>query len=94
MAKESIIQMISMMKASGYFVYDEHYVHIVDIEKYGALLKDSITGNFVEDILEDLTEDTIVTFLFKALSRFIMPDSLDYIVFTTTAITINPYQKL
>ena len=39
------------MESSGYFVYDEQYVHIEGIEKYRALLKDTVTGNFVEDIV-------------------------------------------
>ena len=53
------------------------------MEKYRALLKDSITGSFVEDILDDLGEETIVNFLISALSRFIIPDNIDYIVITT-----------
>ena len=74
---------VTMMEASGYFVYDEQYVHNAGIERYRALLRDSITGNFVEDILDDLREDTIAAFLIDALSRFIIPDNLDYIVITT-----------
>ena len=31
-----------------------------------------VTGNFVEDILDDLGEETIVNFLISALSRFIL----------------------
>ena len=74
---------VTKMEASGYFVYDEQYVHINGIEKYRALLKDSITGSFVEDILDDLGEETIVNFIINALSRFIMRDNIDYIVLTT-----------
>ena len=74
---------VTEMQASGYFVYDEQYVHINGTEKYRALLKDSITGSFVEDILDDLGEETIVNFMINALSRFIMPDNIDYIVITT-----------
>ena len=74
---------VSKMEASGYFVYDEQYVHINGIEKYRTLLKDSITGSFVEDILDDLGEETIVNFMINALSRFIIPDNIDYIVITT-----------
>ena len=48
-----------------------------------ALLKDSITVSFVEDILDDLEEETIVNFMINALSRFIIPDNIDYIVITT-----------
>ena len=71
------------MQASGYFVYNEQYVHINGIEKYRALLKDSIIYNSTEDILEDLREDTIVNFIINALSRLIIPDNIDYIVITT-----------
>ncbi len=71
------------MQASGYFVYDEQYVHINGIEKYRALLKDTVTGMFVEDILDDLSEETISSFLISALSRFIIPYDLDYIVIIT-----------
>ena len=53
------------------------------MEKYRALLKDSITGSFVEDILDDLGEETIVNFMINALSRFIIPDHIDYIVIAT-----------
>ena len=58
------------------------------MEKYRALLKDSITGSFVEDILDDLGEETVVNFLISALSckrrsRFIIPDNINYIVITT-----------
>ena len=74
---------VTEMQASGYFVYDEQYVHINGIEKYRALLKDTVTGMFVEDILDDLSEETISSFLISALSRFIIPDSLDYIIITT-----------
>ena len=55
-----------------FFHIREQYVHINGIEKYRPLLKDSITGSFVEDILEDLEEETIVNFMINALSRFII----------------------
>ena len=74
---------VTVMQASGQFVYDEQYVHINGMDRYRALLKDSITGSFVEDILDDLGEETVVNFMINALSRFIIPDSLDYIVITT-----------
>ena len=74
---------VTEMQASGYFVYDEQYVHINGIEKYRALLKDTVTGMFVEDILDDLSEETISSFMISALSRFIIPYDLDYIVITT-----------
>ena len=38
----------SRRESSGYFVYDEQYVHIDRKEKNRAVLKDSKTGNFVE----------------------------------------------
>ena len=63
---------VTVMQASGYFVYDEQYVHINGIEKYRALLRDSVTGSFFEDILDDLGESTIVNFMINALSRFII----------------------
>ena len=69
-----------MMESSGYFVYDEQYAHIDGIEKYRALLKDAETGNFVEEILDDLTEGTLVGFFIKALSRFAIPKE----IFVTT----------
>ena len=58
-------------------------MHIAGIEKYRALLKDTIKGNFFEDILDDLKEDTIVNFLVNALSLFSMPESMDHVVITT-----------
>ena len=71
---------MGMMESSGYFVYDEQYTHIDGVEKYRALLKDSQTGDFVEEILDDLTEGTLVNFFVEALSRFSIPDH----VFITT----------
>ena len=56
------------MESSCYFIYDEQYVHIEGIEKYRALLKDTVTGMFVEDILDDLSEETISGFLITAQS--------------------------
>jgi hypothetical protein len=55
------------MESSGYFVYDEQYTHIDGVEKYRALLKDSINGNFVEEILDYLKEDTLTGFFIRAL---------------------------
>jgi len=65
-----------MMESSGYFVYDEQYVHINGLEKYRALLKDARTGSFVEEILEDLSEETLIGFFMMALSRFSMPKEI------------------
>ncbi|AKA47732.1 hypothetical protein IX51_00005 [uncultured archaeon] len=65
-----------VMVSSGYFVYDEQYAHIDGIEKYRALLKDSKNGNFVEEILDDLKEDTLAGFLIRSLSRFAIPDHI------------------
>ncbi len=62
-----------MMESSGYFVYDEQYAHIDGIEKYRALLKDSQTGDFVERVMDDLTEGMPVNFFVEALSRFSIP---------------------
>ena len=73
-------QQSGMMESSGYFVYDEQYTHIDGVEKYRALLKDSKTGDFVEEILDDLKEETLRGFFMRALSRFSIPDH----VFITT----------
>ncbi len=64
------------MESSGYFVYDEQYVHINGIERYRALLKDSKTGNFVEEILDDLKEETLAGFFLRAISRFTVPETI------------------
>ncbi len=63
-----------VMDSSGYFVYDEQYAHIDGVEKYRALLKDSKTGDFVEEILDDLGEETLKGFFLRALSRFSIHD--------------------
>lgn len=55
------------MESSGYFVYDEQYVHIEGIEKYRALLKDTKNGNFVEEVLDDLREETLAGFFIRSL---------------------------
>ena len=65
-----------IMDSSGYFVYDEQYAHIYGIEKYMALLKDSLTGDFVKEILDNLTEETLVSFFIRALSRFSVPKEI------------------
>ena len=65
-----------MMDSSGYFVYDEQYAHIDGMEKYRALLKDPKNGNFVEEILDDLKEDTLAGFFMRALSRFSTPGEI------------------
>jgi transposase-like protein len=65
-----------IMESSGYFVYDEQYTHIDGVEKYRALLKDSKNGNFVEEILDDLKEDTLTGFFISALSRFSIPEEI------------------
>ena len=68
------------MESSGYFVYDEQYAHIDGVENYRALLKDAKTGGFVEEIPDDLSEDTLINFFTSALSRFTIPQN----VFITT----------
>ena len=60
----------TVMDSSGYFVYDEQYVHIDGIERYRALLKDSKTGGFVESILDDLPEKTLIDFFVRSLKGF------------------------
>ena len=62
--------------SSGYFVYDEQYSHIQGVERFRALLKDSKTGIFVEEIIDDLSEDNIERFLLNALSHFIVPNTV------------------
>jgi len=64
------------MASSGYFVYDEQYVHINGCERYRALLKDAKNGNFVEEILDDLKEDTLIGFFIRSLSKFTIPDAI------------------
>ncbi|MHB1440310.1 MAG: hypothetical protein ACYCWK_06235 [Cuniculiplasma sp.] len=63
-------------ESKGYFVYDEQYVHVDGVDKYRALLKDSKTDNFVEEILDDLKEDTLVNFFTEALSMFNTPEEI------------------
>ncbi len=53
---------VTMMEASGYFVYDEQYVHINGMEKYRALLKDSITGKFISGSCIKLLDNTEIKF--------------------------------
>ena len=65
-----------IMESSGYFVYDEQYTHIDGVEKYRALLKDSINGNFVEEMLDDLKEGTLAGFFIRALPRFSIPEEI------------------
>jgi hypothetical protein len=70
----------NVMESSGYFVYDEQYVHIDGEEKYRALLKDSKTGNFVESILDDLSEETLIDFFVRSIPRF----NVDKEIYVTT----------
>jgi transposase-like protein len=70
----------SIMESSGYFVYDEQYVHINGEDKYRALLKDSKTGEFVESILNDLSEETLIDFFVQSLQRF----RIDREIYVTT----------
>jgi hypothetical protein len=65
-----------IMDSSGYFVYDEQYVHIEGKEKHRALLKDAKNGNFCENILDDLKESTLVDFFVRSLSRFNIPNHI------------------
>lgn len=55
---------------SNYFVYDEQYVEINGVRKYRALMKDVYTEDFYEEILGDLTEQSIISFMINALDRF------------------------
>ena len=58
------------LDTSLHFTYDEQYVNINGVRKYRALLKDSHTHRFVEDVMENLLDDSIVSFLSGALKRF------------------------
>ena len=58
------------MESSGYFSYDEQYISIDGERRYRFLLKDAITGNFHEEILEELGEDSTTAFILDSLSRF------------------------
>ncbi len=62
--------------SSGYFVYDEQYSHIQGVERFRALLKDSKTGRFIEEIIDDLSEEKIERFLLNALSQFSIPNTV------------------
>ncbi|MHB8359740.1 MAG: hypothetical protein ACYDCP_09630 [Thermoplasmataceae archaeon] len=61
-------------ESEGYFVYDEQHVYIDGIERYRALLKDSKTGNFVEEILDYLKEEMLARFFIRATSCFTVPE--------------------
>ena len=67
---------MGVMASSGYFLHDEQYAHIDGTEKYKALLKDAETGNFVEEILDDLKEGTLVNFFLMVLPRFAIPEEI------------------
>ena len=69
-----------LLESSGYFVYDEQYTHINGSEKYRALLKDANTGSFVEEMLDDLREETLASFLVNAIKRF---KRTDHVIITT-----------
>ena len=62
--------------SSGYFVYDEQYSHINGVERFRTLLKDSKTGRFIEEIIDDLSEGNIERFLLNALSQFCIPNTV------------------
>ena len=70
--------------SSGYFVYDEQYSHIQGEERFRTLMKDSKTGKFIEDVIDDLSEEKIEMFLLNALSYFHIPG--------TIAITTDGYR--
>ena len=72
--------MLLQREASGYFIYDEQYVHIDGTEKYRVLLKDSKTGEFVESILDDLSEETLIDFFVRSIPRF----NVDKEIYVTT----------
>ena len=49
-------------------------MHIDGIERYRALLKDTKTGNFVEEILDYLKEEMLAGFFIMAISCFTVPE--------------------
>lgn len=55
-------------------------MHIGSTEKYRVPLKDSMTGNFVERILDDLQESTLTGFFIRYIGSFSVPS----IIFMTT----------
>ena len=63
-------------ESSGYFVYDEQYSHIDGKERYRTLLKDSKIGRFIEEIIDDLSEERIGQFILNALSHFHIPNTI------------------
>lgn len=68
------------LDTSLHFTYDEQYVNINGVRKYRALLKDNHTHRFVEDVMENLLDDSIVPFLSGALKRFsVQPAQTVYI---------------
>ena len=83
------------LDTSLHFTYDGQYVNINGVRKYRALLKDNHTHRFVENVMENLLDDSIVPFLSGALKRFsvqpgqtvcITADSRNYdTVFSTVA---------
>ncbi|MHB1493332.1 MAG: hypothetical protein ACYCSG_00650 [Thermoplasmataceae archaeon] len=60
------------MDSSGYLTYGEQYVSIDGRDKFRALLKDTKNGNFVEAILDDLREQTLIMFFTSAIRRFMI----------------------
>ena len=49
-------------------------MYIDSIERYRALLNDTKTGNFVEEILDDLKEEMLARFFIRAISCFTVPE--------------------
>ncbi|MDA8055057.1 MAG: hypothetical protein M0Z77_05325, partial [Thermoplasmatales archaeon] len=64
------------MESSGYFVYDGQYAHIDGVKKYRTLLKDSKNCNFVEKVIDDLSEESIIEFMVDSLSQFSIPKTI------------------
>ena len=46
------------------------------MERFRTLLKDSKTGRFIEDVIDDLSEEKIERFLLNALSQFSIPNTV------------------
>jgi hypothetical protein len=63
-------------ECSGYFVYDEQYVHIDGKERYRALFKDAITSEFHEEVVDQLSEESLTQYFLSAFKKFDLPESI------------------
>ncbi|MEM4091392.1 MAG: hypothetical protein QXQ46_11760 [Thermoplasmatales archaeon] len=68
------------MQTSGYFVCDEQYSSVDGRRRYRCLLKDAKNGNFIEDVVDNIDEQSLTSFFTNSISRFSTPS---YIYVTT-----------